>query len=120
MDNPFASRRNRAGLPRGRSGYEPTVDVGSLGDHYLVEVDVPGFAEADLRYFLEDGLLVIEGGRVRSALAEPANWLFSERRFGGFRRELRLPRGDARRVHAALADGVWSLTVCKLIEMPLD
>jgi HSP20 family protein len=80
-------------------------------DHYYVEADLPGVAEADVDVSVHNGTLFLRGVRKP---AEGRRYLYNGRPFGRFEWALTLPAGvDTDRVTARLADGVLALTLPK-------
>jgi HSP20 family protein len=73
---------------------EPPADVFLLEDEIVVEVDLPGVEEGDLRVSLEGSVLVVEGRRPLRAPAEGARAALLER-VRGFRRAVPLPEGSS-------------------------
>jgi HSP20 family protein len=80
-------------------------------DHYFVEADLPGVAEADVEVTVHNGTLFIRGARKPE---EGRRYLYQGRSFGRFEWALTLPAAvDTDNVSARLADGVLSLTLPK-------
>jgi HSP20 family protein len=95
------------------SPFLPAADVLVGQEDVRVYMDVPGLRAGDLEIELEQDTLTIRGERPYPYDdAEQGVWRRIERSFGRFERALRVPVGlDPDQVHAALADGVLTLTI---------
>ncbi len=69
---------------------------------------------------IKDGKLTISGKRERSSQPEEAKKRrFSERHFGRFSRQLRLPQdADSKNIKAKVDNGVLTVRVSKLAQLP--
>jgi HSP20 family protein len=104
---------------RGTRGAEPQkiyADVSYDELNYYVEVDLPGVSKEEISVdLIADTLLEIAGTRSRG-LVEGVRVVEGERRFGPFRKQVRLPAEgqiDAEAVTAAFRDGVLRVTLPK-------
>lgn len=90
------------------------LDVHDNGESYFVEADLPGFNADDIDITLHDHTLTISGEMSRSEPQEGENRILAERRYGLFRRSVRLPDAvDADAVEANYENGVLKLTLPK-------
>ncbi len=79
-------------------------------DHFWVEAELPGVAEADVEITVHKDILTIKAERKPE---EGRRYLYNGRSFGKFERSIRLPDAvNAEAVQALLKDGVL------LIELP--
>ncbi|MDO8108622.1 Hsp20/alpha crystallin family protein [Isoptericola sp. b441] len=87
------------------------MDLYRTGDHYLLNIDLPGADPGSVDVAVEDRTLTIRAER--SARTEPdVQWLAHERPTGTYVRQLNLGRGLALdRIEASYSDGVLSLTI---------
>lgn len=110
FDTVFAEPARRAGAP--------AVDIREEDDGYLVQVDLPGVAEQDLKVSVDDNVLTISakaGDADRKDADRKADgYLLRERRYAGYARSFVLPRdADSEGVTASFADGLLTLNVPK-------
>ena len=100
----------------------PLVDVQETGNAYLVEAELPGFDEKQIKVHVEGGKLTIESGKEESN--EPkeekdGSYLLRERRKVSFSRSFTLPENaDTEAVSAVFKNGVLSLQIKKRAENP--
>jgi HSP20 family protein len=93
----------------------PLVDVQETDHAYLVEAELPGFDEKQLRVQVEAGKLTIESGKDEKKKEEKAeNYLIRERGKISFSRSFTLPEdADTEAVSAVFKNGVLSLEIKK-------
>lgn len=90
------------------------LDVHDNGESYLVEADLPGFNADDIDITLHDHTLTISGEIKKEDVQEGERRILSERRYGLFRRSVRLPDAvDAENVEATYDNGVLKLALPK-------
>jgi HSP20 family protein len=98
----FAADRSSAVMP---------MDLYRVGDHYVLNVDLPGVDPGSIDVNVEDQILTIRAQR--SVRTEDAvQWLAKERPSGTYARQIAVGRGlrlDA--IEAAYTDGVLTLTI---------
>lgn len=88
----------------------PPTDVYESDDELVLEVDVPGFDERQLKVEVVDGTLVVRGAHEEQP-ARPRRLVVHERQ-GRFVRRYDLPAGcDARRVRASCSRGLLTVRV---------
>lgn len=87
------------------------MDLYRAGDHYMIDVDLPGVDAGSIDVSVEDRTLTVRAERSARAEAE-AQWLLRERPTGTFARQLTVGRGLALdRIDATYRDGVLTLTI---------
>jgi HSP20 family protein len=92
----------------------PLADVYDTPEAYLVEIELPGLARADIDIQLKGRELVVRGER-HPAGGRSAAFHRLERRYGLFARAFRFDVDiDPERVHAEMQDGLLSLNVPKV------
>lgn len=92
----------------------PAMDVAENDDQVIVQIDLPGLSAEDVTVEVEDDLLTISGERSDSRDAEQEQITYRERRYGIFKRSLRLgDQIDAANVDATFANGVLTLVLPK-------
>lgn len=93
----------------------PPVSVWESDAGLAVEIEVPGFQQADLDVSVENGVLTITGKREPST---PAGDLkYSDHRYSEFSRSLQLSDSlDPTSVSADLENGVLALSIARRVE----
>lgn len=117
MDELLESFFDSSFVPYGgkRSMKLPLVDVQENGGAYLVEAELPGFEEKEIKVHVEGGKLTIESGREENAEEKKeGSYLIRERRKLAFSRSFTLPENaDTDQVSAVFKNGVLSLEIKK-------
>jgi HSP20 family protein len=95
----------------------PAVDIKDEGDHYLVEVDLPGLSKENVEVMVGEGVLDITAKREESKEESNEGYIRRERGFVSLHRRLNLP-DDAteEKLEAKLDDGVLKIQVQKTKE----
>ncbi len=87
------------------------MDLYRTGDHYVLNVDLPGVDPGSIDVGVEDRTLTIRAQRSARTEAE-VQWLAHERPTGTYVRQLTLGRGLALdTIEASYSDGVLTLTI---------
>lgn len=95
----------------------PLVDVQETANAYLVEAELPGFDEKQIRVQMEGGKLTIESAREGNKEEKDGNYLIRERRDVSFSRSFTLPdNADTESVSAVFKNGILSLEIKKRAE----
>lgn len=93
------------------------VDVDETDELVRVSAELPGVAPGDVDLAVEDGLLTIRGEKRASSDEESRGVHQSERSFGAFLRQVRLPAEvDAEKAEASFENGVLTVRLPKLPE----
>lgn len=91
------------------------ADVKEYPAAYVVVVDMPGVAAADIKVQLEDDNVLVVSGERRREKEDGVKYLMMERRHGKFMRRFPLPENaDVDAISAVCRDGVLAVTVRKL------
>lgn len=126
MENPtiqvtVATKRPEAGLAepvrddreRTVQTFTPPIDIHEEPDGLILEADLPGAVEQNLRIQLEDNVLSLYA-RIESPVPEGARLLHEEYRVGDFQRSFILgDEVDRERITAELTHGVLRLFLPK-------
>lgn len=92
----------------------PQLDVKESDKAISIEAELPGMNEKDVELTLRDGVLSISGEKKFERREDKDNYHVMERRYGNFRRSLRLPDTiDETKVAAKFDKGVLTVTVPK-------
>lgn len=93
------------------------VDVSETDQSWTVELELPGYSEADVGIKVEDNLLIIESidaAEATEANENQARYLIKERGARSFRRSFALPKeANQDSISAVFANGLLTLTVPK-------
>lgn len=92
----------------------PATDIRDEGDHYLVEMDLPGLSKEDVEVMVSEGVMDITAKREERKEESDEGYIRRERGFVSFHRRLDLP-DDATddNLEAKLQDGVLNIRVAK-------
>jgi HSP20 family protein len=116
---PAMARRTLSGAesrwPWSREGaLAPTTDLVEHPDAFEITAELPGLSPDDVEITLTDRMLTVAGEKREESEKKEADYHLSERRYGAFRRSLRLPEGiDPDRITAKVANGVLTVTLPK-------
>jgi HSP20 family protein len=92
----------------------PPLDVEETDKEVHVRAEIPGVTADDLQLSISGNALVISGEKKESQERREGDYVYQERHFGSFRREVPLPTAvDADDVKAEYKDGVLSVTLKK-------
>lgn len=96
-------------------GWCPSVDVCEQDDRITVKAELPGVESEDVEVSVHDGTLTIGGEKKEQSEDKGEGFYHSERRYGAFRRDIRLSVGvDADKVEATCRNGVLTVTLPKI------
>jgi HSP20 family protein len=94
----------------------PVVDFREKDGRYLIEAELPGVSEKDLKLELKDGLLTLstEKKEEKEAKVEDGKWIRRERRESFFSRSFELPEdADGEKIEARFKDGLLTVELPK-------
>lgn len=87
------------------------MDLYRSGDHYVVNVDLPGVDPGSIDLNVDGNTLTVRAERSVKG-DDGAQWIAQERPAGSFMRQLSLGEGlDVSKIHASYEQGVLSLTI---------
>ena len=108
-------------VPRDNGGFAPVVDIEETPEEFVLQLDLPGIKQKDVKVSLMGDTLTIRGERkLEKQEKEDGNTLRVERAFGTFERSFTLHapvRADG--VKASYKDGVLEVRVPKADEARL-
>jgi len=97
-----------------RGTWWPTMEVAEHDDRITVKAELPGVKNEDVEVSVLDDTLTVSGEKKESQEDKGDGYYHSERRYGSFRRDIRLPASvDANKVEATYRDGVLTITLPK-------
>lgn len=124
-DSPFAWLRNEVdrlfsedGQP-GRSIFsfgapQPAFELADKGKDYRLTAELPGLNEDDVELTIADGVLTLSGEKREESDRKEDGVSISERRYGSFTRQVRLPHDvDPDKVSASISNGVLTVNLGK-------
>jgi HSP20 family molecular chaperone IbpA len=94
----------------------PAVDVREEEDRYVIEAELPGLSEKDVKLELKDGILSLATAKAEEKSEEDKKrrWLRRERREFSFQRSFELPENaDGERIEARFKDGLLTVDLPK-------
>jgi len=94
------------------SARSPVVDVREKDNRYLIEVELPGVSEKDLRLELKNDLLTLSTERKEEGEEKDkaGKWIRRERRESFFSRSFELPEdADGEKIEAKFKDGLLTI-----------
>jgi HSP20 family protein len=97
----------------------PVVNVREKDGRYLIEAELPGVSEKDLKLELKDGLLTLstEKKEEKKDEAEDGKWIRRERSESFFSRSFELPDdADGDKIEAKFKDGLLTVELPKKAE----
>jgi HSP20 family protein len=98
--------------------WQPAADVVEFTDAFVVQLDLPGVAAADIEISTDRGVLSISGERRLAELDETATLTRRERRNGRFERRFALPdTSDIDNIRAQSRDGILEVRIPKRAEV---
>lgn len=107
FDRPFAGLSDSGAL-------SPAMDLTENGSCYLVRMELPGIDPAKVEVKLTNGTLTVSGEKEEETRDEGEDYHISERRWGSFRRSVRIPEEvDRDKIEASHANGVLTVTLPK-------
>jgi HSP20 family protein len=118
--DPFARRAAHlwpfGAMPAARasSAGAPPMDLVERSDAFELALELPGLSREDVEIRLAGDALIVSGEKREEHEAREGGHVHRERRFGSFRRSLRLPDGtDPKRIEASFKDGVLRVVLPK-------
>lgn len=97
----------------------PVVDVRDEEDRYVVEAELPGLSEKDVKLELKDGTLSLSTAKseTKSEKSDKDHWLVKERRQFQFSRSFSLPEDvNVENIEAKFRDGLLTIALPKKAE----
>jgi HSP20 family protein len=101
----------------GEREYSPPVDCFETVEHYIVEMELPGFSREDLSLRIFHNILIVEGLKREEEKKKTVNYICLEREFGRFNRTVEIPPiVDFDGVKARYVKGVLVVSFPKITE----
>ncbi|MBN2873505.1 MAG: Hsp20/alpha crystallin family protein [Spirochaetales bacterium] len=114
MVSDFFGRDDRYPSSAGTMGY-PVVDIREEKERYVLEAELPGFAEKDVDIKVNDRILTVASSKQEEKKGEQeGSWLIRERGVRAFRRSFSMPRDvDLDKISANFKDGLLTIAMPK-------
>ena len=95
--------------------WAPAVDIFEKGTDLVIRAELPGISKDEIEIDVEDHTLTLRGERKQDVEVEEGKSYRSERTYGLFTRQFRLPPTvDAGRIGARHKDGVLEIVLPKM------
>ncbi|WP_249902369.1 Hsp20/alpha crystallin family protein [Sphingobium sp. Ndbn-10] len=97
----------------------PAVELVDDDKAYRLTAELPGLSEQDIAVSIADGVLDISGEKKEESERKDKGYLYSERRYGSFHRQVSLPSDvDQNGITAQFKDGILTVTLAKDENVP--
>jgi HSP20 family protein len=103
---------DREYFPVATAARSPVVDVREKDGKYLIEAELPGVSEKDLKLELKNGLLTLSTEKKEESAEkdDSGRWIRRERRESFFSRSFELPEdADGEKIEARFKDGLLTV-----------
>lgn len=95
----------------------PSVDMYEEKDRYIVKAEVPGVDKESIHISVTDHTLHLRGEATKEETAEDGDYLYSERFYGAFSRDIPLPAAvNQDQIRATFKNGVLTIEIPKAKE----
>ena len=89
------------------------TDIQDLGDHFLLEADLPGFQKEEISLDLKGDVLTVTAHHQEEKEAHTGRYLCRERRYGDFARSFDVSSVQQKAITASYENGVLKLVLPK-------
>ncbi len=94
--------------------WAPVVDIHESKEFIVIDAEVPGVSQKDIKVSVSDNILTIQGEKRQEKTVEEENFHRLERFYGSFSRSFNLPAGvKADQIKATFKDGVLKIILPK-------
>ena len=103
----------------GEYDWSPPTDIKETSDEYIIEMEIPGMEESDIKVSINENHLTIVGEIKKTTQVETSKPLLIERFTGSFQRTFTLPsnRIDSIASKAKFKNGILRISVTKAEEI---
>ncbi|MGC2049345.1 MAG: Hsp20/alpha crystallin family protein [Gallionella sp.] len=113
----FSSPAKSSQEPLTIADWSPTTDVSETDDAYLIKAEIPGVNKEDVKVYVQDGMLTMQGERRMEKEEKGNRHHCIERSYGKFVRSFRMPDdADEASVKAEFKDGMLNVTLNKTVK----
>ncbi len=93
----------------------PSVNIKEDDKQITVEAELPGMTKEDIKANVVRDVLILSGRKSETKKEEKENYVRTERSYGSFERQVRLPAEvDVKHAEARVSEGVLTLKLPKL------
>ena len=89
------------------------TDIQDLGDHFLLEADLPGFQKEEISLDLKGDILTVTAHHQEEKETHTGKYLCRERRYGDFARSFDVSSVQQKAITASYENGVLKLVLPK-------
>jgi len=94
--------------------FAPAIDLYEDENEYVVEAELPGLKQDEIKVSVEDDILTISGEKKREKEVKEGNLYRSERFYGKFERQIVLPQNAEKdNIKASYKNGVLKVVIPK-------
>ena len=95
-------------------GWNPPTNIYEIDSGYIIEMEVPGLSQEDIKISLNDGTITVSGEFSKTSDKE-SKYLLTERTVGSFTRTFNLPTGrlDSASTSAKFNNGILKVNIPK-------
>ncbi|RKY36546.1 MAG: Hsp20/alpha crystallin family protein [Candidatus Omnitrophota bacterium] len=94
--------------------FAPAIDLYEDENEYVVEAELPGLKQDEIKVSVEDDILTISGEKKREKEVKEGNLYRSERFYGKFERQIVLPQNTEKdNIKASYKNGVLKVVIPK-------
>ena len=103
----------------GEYDWSPPTDIKETSDEYIIEMEIPGMEESDIKVSINENHLTIVGEIKKTTQVETSKPLLIERFTGSFQRTFTLPsnRIDSIASKAKFKNGILRISITKAEEI---
>ena len=103
----------------GQYDWSPPTDIKETSDEYIIEMEIPGMEESDIKVSINENHLTIVGEIKKTTQVETSKPLLIERFTGSFQRTFTLPsnRIDSIASKAKFKNGILRISITKAEEI---
>ncbi len=94
------------------------VDVQDMGDHFLLEADLPGVKKGDIKINLDGSYLTLSAEQNVEKTDEQKNYIYKERSYGSCSRSFDVSGINTSEIKGKFKGGVLTLTLPKQEKKP--
>ena len=96
------------------AGADFSVDILEKDKEYILQAELPGVKEEDIKLSLSDSVMTISAEKDEEKEEKEDNYIYSERVYGSFKRSFNMPEAiDADKIEASFKDGILKVNIPK-------